>query len=142
MNVEPRRASKRILLVIIILTVLVAAVGGYFWFQRKRPAEPPPGPSLVRMGEFVTNLAGPDSRRFVKIQVDMEVSSPAAATELMARTSQVRDRVFAVLRSRTLADLAGPEGMKRLAGDLIASANSVLTKGGVSAVYFVEFAIQ
>ncbi len=142
MSVEPRRTSKRILLVAIILTVLAGAVGGYLWFQRKRPADPPPGPSLVRLGEFVTNLAGQDSRRFVKIQVDMEVSSPAAAAELMARTSQVRDRVFAVLRSRTVADLAGPEGMRRLADDLITSTNSALTKGSVSAVYFVEFAIQ
>jgi len=142
MSAQPRKTSKRILLGVIILAALTAAAGGYFWLQKKRPAEPPPGPTLVKMGEFVTNLSGPDSRRFVKIQVDMEVSSPGAATELIARTSQVRDRVFAVLRSRTVADLAGPEGMRRLAGDLIASANSVLTSGGVSAVYFVEFAIQ
>jgi len=140
-SVRPRKASRVIVLGIAI--VLAAAVAGaYLYLRRQRPVEPPAGPILVRMDEFVTNLAAADNRRFVKIQVDMEVGSPEAAKELLARTSQVRDQIFMVLRSRTVADLAGPEGMKRLGADLIAGANKVLSNGGVSAIYFVEFAIQ
>jgi flagellar FliL protein len=126
----------------IAVVLALAAAGGYFYVQRRRAEPPPAGPVLVKMGEFVTNLAGADNRRFVRIQIDMEASSEEAAKELQVKASQVRDQVLMVLRSKTIADLAGPEGMRRLGADLVAGTNKVLANGGISAIYFVEFAIQ
>ena len=141
MSVRPRKASRAIMLGIAVL-LASAAAGGYVYLQQRRAEPPPAGPVLVKMGEFVTNLAGADNRRFVKIQIDMEAGSQEAAAELLVKTSQVRDQVLMVLRSKTVADLAGPEGMRRLGADLVAGTNRVLVDGGVSAIYFVEFAIQ
>jgi len=136
-SVRPRKASRAIMLGIAVL-LASAAAGGYVYLQQRRAEPPPAGPVLVKMGEFVTNLAGADNRRFVKIQIDMEAGSQEAAAELLVKTSQV----LMVLRSKTVADLAGPEGMRRLGADLVAGTNRVLVDGGVSAIYFVEFAIQ
>jgi flagellar FliL protein len=127
---------------VITVVLLAAGAGGYLYVSGRRPEPPPSGPVLVKMGEFVTNLAGPDSRRYIKIEIDMEAGSEQIAREISSKTSHIRDQVLSILRSKTVADLAGPEGMRHLAGDIVMGANRVLTHGGITAVYFVEFAIQ
>ncbi len=135
--------SRRIKLAIMAAVVLALAAGAYAYFAHFRPEpEPPPKqPKIVHLGEFITNLAGVD-RRFVKVQVDVKADSEEAGREIVSRSSEVRDAVLLVLRSKNVTDLAGPEGMKKLGVEISDSINQILTTGDVLAVYFVEFAIQ
>lgn len=124
--------------------VLACLGGGFVAYRYMSPgarAEPPKKKMVVRAGEFVTNLAG-DGKRFIKIQIDVETESEEAGKELMAKSSQMRDQVLLVLRSKTAGDLSGPDGMKRLGQDILDKANQILTQGKALAIYFTDFAIQ
>lgn len=135
------KGRKKFLLIVLLL---VLALGGYFAYryQSGAKAQTVKKHMIVKVGEFVTNLAGSDNKRFVKIQIDVETESEEAGRELIAKSSQMRDQVLLVLRSKTVADLSGPEGMRRLGQDLLEKTNQILTSGKALAIYFVEFAIQ
>lgn len=127
-----------------LLIILLLGGGAYAYFVLYKPNLPPPPkkPMIVKLGEFITNLAGSTERRFIKIVIDVETESEETGKELISKGSQMRDQVLLVLRSKTVSELSGPEGMKSLANEIAERVNQILTTGKAISVYFVEFAIQ
>jgi flagellar FliL protein len=74
--------------------------------------------------------------------MDMELEDDETAKELATKTSQMRDAVLLVLRSKTASELSGPDGMKKLGADLLDKANTILKSGRALSIYFTEFTIQ
>ena len=93
------------------------------------------------LGDFTTNLAGPDGH-YVKLSVNFQVSKEADEEELKLRRPQFRDKVIALMNSRKPADLESPDNRSTLKDEIKTVANQYISKGKVEGVYFSTFTIN
>jgi flagellar FliL protein len=99
---------------------------------------------------FVVNLADPNSRRYLRMNMKLEFTKPEENEPLlMDRMPQVRDAVLLLLSSKSSEQLLSPEGKTNLRKELIDQLNIVLTNKKIKKVkkivknlYFTEFLIQ
>jgi flagellar FliL protein len=97
---------------------------------------------------FVVNLADPGSRRYLRLNLKLELKKPEETEPLLeARMPQMRDAVLLLLSSKTTDQLLGPEGKTALRQELIEQINQALNrkqkkKKLVKNLYFTEFLIQ
>lgn len=99
------------------------------------------------MEPFVVNLADPGSRRYLRLNLKLELKKPGESEPLLeARMPQVRDAVLMLLSGKTTDQLLSVEGKAALREELIGKLNTVLKKKGlkkaVKNLYFTEFLIQ
>ena len=99
---------------------------------------------LMGMGEIIVTLRGEgtQSPRYLRISIDLELSSQAAVQTATARLPILRDTVIMTLAERTAADLSRPEGMKGLRDELMRRLDERLPGGILRHIYFSDLVIQ
>jgi len=97
---------------------------------------------MIKLDDFVVNLADKDSRRYVRIGMTLEVKSSSAEDELKKRSAQVRDAIMVTLSDKRSEDIEGADGKEFLRRTLLARINDVLVIGKVFNLYFTDFVIQ
>lgn len=97
---------------------------------------------LYSLQEFQVNLADSGTKRFLRTSIDLAYNEKKLTKELETRQSEIRSLIITVLRSKHVADLGEPGGMKSLEEDLLATLNSALVEGEIMAVYYREFIFQ
>jgi len=141
-----------VVVVVLVSVVLLAAAGSYYWFfGRKEPGDGEAaskkeislvdGP-LYEVGELVTNLAGEDSRRLIKVEIVLELADEKTARRLENQDAPVRNQILAVLRSKTAADLEAQGGIEVLAVEIKAELNELLGTEAVRRVYFTQLVVD
>jgi flagellar FliL protein len=138
---------KKVLLVVLAL-VVTAGVGyvaasrvwGFPMFgdRQEVKAAPELKLALISLGQFLTNLA--DSGRYIKVTVDLEIDAQRSAN-VIDRTSELKTDVYALLRSKTYAELSGENGLRNLQKEICDRMESKCP-GVVKNVFFSEFVIQ
>ncbi len=103
--------------------------------------EPLP-PAFFSMEPFVVNINDGSKDRFLKLKVDLEVSSEAVSSELDQRLPQVKDIMIGLLSSQSFSDIRSMEGKDYLREELQTRLNAVVRKGSVQQVFFTEFVVQ
>lgn len=145
------------LLIAAIALLIVATVGSafatYLIFARGNPeaavlngeaAEKKRslGPTFD-VGEFTLNLASTTNQmRFIRAQIVLEGSNNKVISDLEARNPQIRDQLIRLLRSRTVEELNSADGMERLRVDILQAMNSLVTRGEVTDVFFIDLIFQ
>lgn len=141
----------RVGLIVLAAVVVVAAAGGAAYIAVRtamgKPAEPPAQvdkKSLkpVDIGEFLTNLADPGGRRVIHLKIEIRVDDDKVAAQLKEEESAIRDQVLRVLRGKTVADLAGEDGMDQLADEIMNRLNVTVADGRIRELFFTDIAIQ
>ena len=145
------------LLIVAIALLIVATVGSafatYLIFARgntevaaqsgevgekKRPLGP-----TYDVGEFTLNLASSSNQmRFIRTQIVLETSSNRVISDLEDRTPQIRDQLIRLLRARTVEELNSADGMEQLRLDILQAMNTLVTKGEVTDVFFIDLIFQ
>lgn len=143
---------KRIVLAA-VTTIVVLAVGLFVaskflgvsvWPVNKTQAAGNDGstkrpPVTLSLGQFVTNLA--EAGRYARISVDLELENEETLRTVSSRMSELKTEIYALLRSKSYADLAGEEGLRQLQKDILERIRKRYPTG-VKNVYFSEFLIQ
>jgi flagellar FliL protein len=143
-------------LVIILLVVLLLAGGGVVGWMMMRGDKDTTGaaagskPAAQEVDEgisypmdtFVTNLADPGGKRYIKTKITLEYTDEKLGDELKQRLPQLRDVILSLLGSKTLADIQGIDGKIALRTELIRQINQILKTGKIRNLYFTEFVIQ
>jgi len=93
---------------------------------------------------FTSNIDDPEPRRMVKCAVIFEVIDEAAATDLGAYNSVVRNAVLVVLGELTSDELTNNRDLNAIAQRIVSQVNSDLGARSdiVTAAYFTEFAFS
>lgn len=97
---------------------------------------------INRMDPFIVNLNEVDASRYLKVTVELEVTSEEVVKELDKRSPQIRDLSVGILSSKSFADIQGADGKFRLKEELMFAINKVLTAGQVKRIYFTQFVVQ
>ena len=146
----------------IIVGLLVLGGGGYYayinFFQEKpaeeKPAEgedgkeeAPPEEDLnlgvmFPMDPFVVNLAGSEGKRFLKVTIFLELSTPEVREEIKGTIQKVTDSILVLLSSKAFEDVYSVQGKFKLKDEITTRVNRFLVVGHIKDAYFTEFIIQ
>jgi flagellar basal body-associated protein FliL len=103
---------------------------------RERTADTPLTCSL---GQFITNLR--DTGRYIRVTLDLQAIDSESHKQLVARSSELKTDIYALLRSKHYEELVGEEGLRNLQKDVLERIDAKCP-GMVRAVFFTEFIIQ
>jgi len=158
----PKGKGKRGLIKwgIIGIMVFVVAGGGLFgWkvFSKKGGEEsghhPEPAAAkeeehsqaagqMIPLESFIVNLADSAEIKYLKVTVNLELTSEKTSEEVQARMPQIRDGLLMLLTSKTSNDVKEIGGKLKLQDEMVARVNNYLKEGKIKAVYFTEFVMQ
>lgn len=140
--------KKNIILIAVIILLLLVIVSGiiiYMIFNTPKEVKEEPikidkDLMMVTIGNsFVNNVK--DSKKICKLTLKLEIEKEVA--ELVTyRESEIRDKINALLRSKTEADLAGKEGQEKLQSEIVAIIQKIINSKKIKNVYFDEFIVQ
>ena len=97
---------------------------------------------LIALEPMVTNLADPDSDRYLKVGIQLRLSSEAAKAEVEASLVPVRNQLLLYLSSLTIADTSGADNKREIQKRVKRIANESMPSSRITQVYFTEFVIQ
>ena len=150
----------------IIVGLLVLGGGGYYayinFFQEKpaeeKPAEGEEGKEegkeeapaeedldlgvMFSMDPFIVNLAGSEGKRFLKVTIFLELSTPEVREEIKGKIQKVTDSILVLLSSKAFEDVYSVQGKFKLKGEITTRVNRFLVVGHIKDAYFTEFIIQ
>ena len=143
-----KKPKSNILIILLVLVVLLGAGGAgvYFMFMKTPSgagaAVTKEEPVYYPMSTFLVNLADPGSKRFLKVVIELKLSSKEAEEECKEKDVELRDEILTELSSQESDSVVSAEDKVRLKKQLMQSLNHVLTKGKVLEIYFTDFLIQ
>lgn len=162
-ELEGAEAKKPIGMIIgIIVGLLVLGGGGYYayinFFQEK-PVEEKPAEGeeakeeapaeedlflgvMFPMDPFVVNLAGSEGKRFLKVTIFLELSTPEVHLEIKENIQKVTDSILILLSSKAFEDVYSVQGKFKLKDEITTRVNRFLVVGHIKEAYFTEFIIQ
>ncbi len=101
------------------------------------------GPAnIVDLGDLVINPAGTAGRRYLKVQVQVELDDPDDSGDVTHRKAKLRDRMIRELTSRTLSELTDPVAKDEMKETIIDEMNRILGGRVIDDLYFTEYVIQ
>ena len=156
----PVKKSRRPLL--LFLLMLLAAAGGAWTVVhhhtqldrvvasaglagRPDPAGRPEPPSYGQFTEIrgmVVNPAGSEGRRYLTVNLGLEVDRASVVEELRQKDVVVRDALLKLLGDRTVEELADVTLRSELKEELRDTVNAVLREGQVGRMYFTQYVLQ
>jgi flagellar protein FliL len=155
---EAAGGKKKIGMIIgIIVGLLILGGGGYFAyinFFKEKPIEleetkeAAPVEKDVNLGlmfpldPFVVNLAGSEGKRFLKVTISLELSTPEVHLELKENIQKITDSILVLLSSKAFEDVYSVQGKFKLKDEMTTRVNRFLVVGHVKDAYFTEFIIQ
>jgi flagellar protein FliL len=96
----------------------------------------------MALDPFLVNLADRESRRYLKLKVELEVDSEGSQEELKKFLPHIRDGLILLLSSKTYLDLATVEGKQQLKEEIKKRVSALPGGKKVSNVFFTEFVAQ
>jgi flagellar FliL protein len=148
---KPRKVKKILLIVGLIMLLAVGGGLAYLMFtDDPYPVETPIKTALGAYSEkaimplepFLVNLADQETRRYLKIKVELEVDQENSVKELEKFLSPIRDALILLLSSKTFAEISSVEGKHQLKQDIMRKLAAVPGGDRVKGVYFTEFVAQ
>lgn len=140
--------KKNIILIVVIILLLLLIISGIIIYMilnnqkevKEEPIKIDKNLMMVTIGDsFVNNVT--DSKKICKVTLKVEINKEVA--ELVTyRESEIRDRINALIRSKTEADLAGKEGQEKLQKEIVQTIQKIINSKEVKNVYFDEFIVQ
>lgn len=141
----------------VIGLLLVAVLGGGLWGlapwlpawarlsgpAAKAEAKPePPVTHTVPVSNLVVNLGPPEGKRYLKIGIELGVTSPKHAKDVEEHKSQITDLIISALAATPVQALGDEDGRNELKRLLVEKIHEELGLEAVRRVYFTEFVIQ
>ncbi|RLC30710.1 MAG: flagellar basal body protein FliL [Deltaproteobacteria bacterium] len=153
--------TKKLLLIIIIISVVFLSIMGagfYILWNRVSPPDPQIAQEESKIKEvekakseirpiysldtFIVNLADRGATRYLRVTMDLELSSDETKAEIENRLPQIRDTILTIVPAKSSKEITTIEGKKALRDEIMDKLNSFLKDGSVTNIYFTEFVIQ
>ncbi len=95
-----------------------------------------------KLETMIVNLADQGGKRYLRVTMELELSTPEVLEEITKKLPQLRDTILMVLPSKQYTEISTTEGKIALRDELIAKINALLKKGTVTTIFFTEFVVQ
>ena len=162
-----KKSSSMMLIIIIVVLILIIVIGAavavlMMGGEDETKAAQTPAPqerqvgssqnpgnaSLAEVGPmfpldtFTVNLLSESGRRYLKVEMNLELSGEELGIELDNKTAVIRDIIIRLLSSKSLEEISTAKGKEKLKEQIVDQLNMRLRDGRVNNVYFTEFVVQ
>lgn len=161
--------NKTIIIIIAALLVLLIGLGAAFYFLTKPAEEEKPQAgaeqqaaatqdatqevtqtnskyirigSVFKLDQFIVNLINQGGKRYLKINISLEMTLPTLENELTAKSAPIRDIVIDVLSSKSVEEIQSSRGREKAKEEIAQRLNEILVDGKIRNVFFQDWAIQ
>ncbi len=97
---------------------------------------------MFPMDTFTVNLLSDSGRRYLKVEMNLEIDGEELAAELDNKKAVIRDIIIRLLSSKSLDEISTAKGKDKLKEQITDQLNMRLRDGHINNVYFTEFVIQ
>jgi flagellar FliL protein len=97
---------------------------------------------LYALDTMIVNLADHGGKRYLRVTMALELSSPDVVGLVETRLPQIRDAILMILPTKKYAEISTTDGKVALRSQVMEKINSLLLHGGVANLYFTEFVVQ
>ncbi len=97
---------------------------------------------MFPMDTFTVNLLSESGRRYLKVEMNLEIDGEELAAELDNKKAVIRDIIIRLLSSKSLDEISTAKGKDKLKEQITNQLNLRLRDGHINNVYFTEFVIQ
>lgn len=91
---------------------------------------------------FTVNLLSESGRRYLKVQMNLEMGGEELSPELEEKKPVFRDIIIRILSSKSLEEISTIKGKEKLKEEIVNEINLRLKDGKVKNVYFTDFVVQ
>ena len=166
-SAEGKKSGNNLILIIVIVVLILVILIGIFAFilmsggdegqpqqqqqqgQVQQQSSQRPGQGIMLevgpmfpLNTFTVNLSSDSGRRYLKVEMNLELSDEELGMELEQKTAVVRDTVIRLLSSKSFEEISTEKGKDKLKEQIVDQLNLRLKDGRVVNVYFVEFVVQ
>lgn len=169
-EVKPQKGGSNIILIIIIVILIVFLLGGgllvYFLMSgndessieqaeqqvaqmsKKGPTPRERSNDFFNVGpmypldQFVVNLLSESGSRYLKMELNLELSSELLTVEIDQKKPLIRDIIIRTLTSKTYEDVSTAKGKERLKDEIVGKLNEIIRDGYIKNVFFTDFIVQ
>lgn len=148
----PKRKKRKILLILVVCLFLAGGGGLAFLVLLDDPGISGTSPEsahsahsegvIMSLQPFLVNLADRETRRYLKLKVELEVGQEANVKELEKSVVRIRDAMILLLSSKNYADISTLEGKHQLKKDIVQKLAAIPGGKQVRGVFFTEFVAQ
>lgn len=156
---EPKKGSPLKLIILVVVALGILGGGGFFAYAKFFKAAPAEqagdahGNPAVAKGQpeklviydwepLLVNLADPGGKRYLKLNMKVELTNEKALEELKNRSFQLKDAMLMLLSGKEFEDISTASGKQALKQETIAQVNKLLKTGQVKEIYFTDFIVQ
>ncbi len=152
-SLAPKTGKTKKIIVLALSVLLLGVVGGLAYLLltddpsplgKESQAAPAPHAekAIMPLEPFLVNLADRETRRYLKLKVELEVDQEKSVKDLEKSLSPIRDALIMLLSSKTYVDISTVEGKRQLKQDILQRLATVSGGQKVKNVYFTEFVAQ
>ncbi|WP_213974871.1 flagellar basal body-associated FliL family protein [Tepidanaerobacter acetatoxydans] len=148
-NPEKKDKSKlqNLIMIVLLLFILMLLTSGVAYFVAKNIAgnnnktvvEQSKSNITYDAGEFLTNLS---DKGYIRLSLVYLLNSKDVENELELKESEIRDKIFVILRSETYDSIKDSKGMENLRKKIKESLNQILNDGSIVDVYFTSIIVN
>ncbi|HEX5710325.1 MAG TPA: flagellar basal body-associated protein FliL [Sulfuricurvum sp.] len=91
---------------------------------------------------FTVNLLSESGRRYLKVEMNLELEGEELALELDTKKPVLRDIIIRILSSKSLEEISTQKGKESLKEQIVSEINTRIKDGKVKNLYFVDFVVQ
>lgn len=91
---------------------------------------------------FTVNLLSESGRRYLKVEMNLELEGEELALELESKKPVLRDVIIRILSGKSLEEISTVKGKETLKEEIVNDLNQRVKDGKIKNVYFTDFVVQ
>ncbi|HEX5670334.1 MAG TPA: flagellar basal body-associated protein FliL [Sulfuricurvum sp.] len=91
---------------------------------------------------FTVNLLSESGRRYLKVEMNLELEGEELALELETKKPVLRDVIIRILSGKSLEEISTIKGKEALKEEIVHDLNQRVKDGKIKNVYFTDFVVQ
>jgi flagellar FliL protein len=91
---------------------------------------------------FTVNLLSESGRRYLKVEMNLELEGEELAHELETKKPVLRDVIIRILSGKSLEEVSTIKGKETLKEEILVDLNQRVKDGKIKNVYFTDFVVQ
>lgn len=97
---------------------------------------------MFPMEIFTVNLLSESGRRYLKVEMNLELEGEELALELETKKPVLRDVIIRILSGKSLEEVSTIKGKETVKEEILSDLNARIKDGKIKNVYFTDFVVQ
>ncbi len=148
---EKKGGKKKLLLFLVAGLLIIGIAGGVVMFlggkkkgeeEKKEKVEKPAQTFFITLDPIIVNLLDPTGKRYLQIQISLEVGDKKLEDELKEKQPIIKDTIISVLGEKTVDDVLAPNAKEEIKKELLEKINQALGEDVVLHIYILQYIVE